>query len=191
MGDKDKARPRSLAQKGIQREVYLADFCLVLLLSSQLGKPYVSSGSEMSVWISAVIGTSGFILQWNVCVVSDSSFVGAALPTWSWILSEKNQHTYCCVFAIDGKIVSLNSAVLKCRIGSNFQCLRPPWHLASQLQPLQTLSSHRCLGLIQDSHSSYLQCIGTDLFIQPPLPKVMAFSTSIWIYLRYKACAWS
>lgn len=132
----DKARHRSLVQKGIQREVYLADSCLALLLTSQLAKAYVSSGSEVSVWISTMTGTLGFTLQWNVCLhmVSDSSFVGAALPAWSCILPGKNEHTYRSLNIVIGRnIVSLSSPVLKCRIRSNFQCLRPPWHLASQL----------------------------------------------------------
>ena len=135
----DKARHGSLVQKGIHHEVYLAVFCLALLLSSQLEKAHVSSGSEVSVWISTVIGTSGFTLQWNMClhVVSDSSFVGAALPTWSWVLSGKNQYTYCSLNIVIGeKIVSWSSAVLKCGFGFNFQCLRPPWHLASELQSI-------------------------------------------------------
>lgn len=97
--------------------------CLALLLRSELGKAYVLSGSKASVWISAVIGTSGFTLQWNAClhVVSHSSFIGAALPSWSWILSGKNQHTYCSLnIVIGGKTVSLSSPVLKWSIGSNF-----------------------------------------------------------------------
>lgn len=181
-----KARHRSLVRKSTQCKVCLADSWLALLLRPQAEKAHVWSGTEV---------TPG-AMQWSapqhsLCcemgptLVSDSSFVGAALLTWSWILAGKNQHTYWSLnIGIDGKILSLSSPVLKSRIRSNFQCLRLPGHLPSQL--FQACFRRGCPGLIQDLNSSYLQCIGTDIFIQPPLPKVVAFSTSVWIYFCCK-----
>lgn len=53
-----------------------------------------------------------------------------------------------------GKIVSLKSPVLKCRIGSNFWWLRLPWHSASQLRT------------VRDCLQPWL--FGSDLRLKPP-----------------------
>lgn len=42
------ARHKALLQKGIQHEVYLADSCLAVLFSAQLGKAYLLAGGEVS-----------------------------------------------------------------------------------------------------------------------------------------------
>lgn len=63
-----KARHKALLQKGIQHEVYLADSCLAVLFSAQLGKAYLLAGGEVSESAQRSAPPDSLCLQWNVCL---------------------------------------------------------------------------------------------------------------------------